>query len=78
MTHNDALSSTESDSHDLYANSKSNVAILTIAQALSGANAMVVYATGAIVGNTLSPSQALATLPITIFVAIRQPLSRVR
>lgn len=29
---------------------------------------MVVYATGAIVGNTLAPSRALATLPITIFV----------
>ena len=68
MPHNDALSSTEPASHDLYANSKSNVARLTIAQALSGANAVVVYATGAIVGNMLSPSQALATLPITIFV----------
>lgn len=68
MPHNDALSSTESASHDLYANSNSNVARLTIAQALSGANAVVVYATGAIVGNMLSPSQALATLPITIFV----------
>lgn len=29
---------------------------------------MVIYATGAIVGNTLSPSNALATLPISIFV----------
>lgn len=45
-----------------------NVAILTIAQALAGANSVVVYATGAIVGNMLAPSPALATLPISIFV----------
>ncbi|PVE23010.1 MFS transporter [Microvirga sp. KLBC 81] len=41
---------------------------LAIAQALGGANSAVVYATGAIVGNMLAPSQALATLPISIFV----------
>lgn len=45
-----------------------NIARLVIAQALAGANAIVVYATGAIVGNTLAPSPALATLPISIFV----------
>lgn len=45
-----------------------NVARLVVAQALAGANAVVVYATGAIVGNTLAPSAALATLPISIFV----------
>lgn len=45
-----------------------NVARLTIAQALAGANAVVVFATGAIVGNTLAPDKALATLPISIFV----------
>ena len=45
-----------------------NVARLAIAQALAGANSTVVYATGAIVGNTLAPDKALATLPITIFV----------
>lgn len=53
---------------DLYAYARRNVARLTIAQALSGANAVVVYATGAIVGNMLAPSPALATLPISIFV----------
>ncbi|HQA68302.1 MAG TPA: MFS transporter [Aggregatilineales bacterium] len=53
---------------ELYAESKRNIARLTVAQALSGANAAVVYATGAIVGNLLAPSKALATLPITIFV----------
>lgn len=51
-----------------YAYAGSNVARLTVAQALAGANAVVVYATGAIVGNTLAPSPALATLPISIFV----------
>ena len=45
-----------------------NIIRLTIAQALAGANAVVIYATGAIVGNTLSPNHSLATLPITIFV----------
>lgn len=47
---------------------RGNVARLTAAQALAGANAVVVYATAAIVGNSLAPSPALATLPITIFV----------
>jgi predicted MFS family arabinose efflux permease len=45
-----------------------NVARLAIAQALAGANSTVVYATGAIVGNTLAPDRALATLPISVFV----------
>lgn len=45
-----------------------NVTRLVVAQALAGANAVVVYATGAIVGNTLAPNPALATLPISIFV----------
>jgi MFS family permease len=52
----------------LYTHAKSNVVRLTAAQALSGANAVVVYATGSIVGSMLAPNQALATLPITIFV----------
>ncbi|MDZ5111287.1 MFS transporter [Pseudomonas putida] len=46
----------------------SNVLRLTVAQALSGANSVVVYATGAIIGNMLAPNPALATLPITVFV----------
>ena len=45
-----------------------NIARMAIAQALAGANASVVYATGAIVGNMLAPDKALATLPISIFV----------
>lgn len=50
------------------ANEKGNVARLAIAQALAGANATIVYATGSVVGNTLAPDKAFATLPITIFV----------
>ena len=41
---------------------------LAVAQALAGANAAVVYATGAILGNMLAPAKALATLPISVFV----------
>ncbi len=47
---------------------RGNIIRLTVAQALAGANAVVVYATGAIIGNTLAPDKALATLPISIFV----------
>ncbi|UFN48528.1 MFS transporter [Roseomonas sp. OT10] len=47
---------------------RGNVLRLAIAQALAGANATVVYATGAVVGSMLAPSPALATLPISIFV----------
>lgn len=47
---------------------RGNIARLTIAQALAGANSVVVYATGAIVGDLLAPDKALATLPISIFV----------
>jgi MFS family permease len=48
---------------------RGNVWRLSIAQALAGANSVVVYATGAIVGAMLAPSAMLATLPISIFVA---------
>jgi MFS family permease len=50
------------------AHERGNILRLTVAQALAGANSVVVYATGAIVGNSLAPSPALATLPISIFV----------
>lgn len=46
----------------------SNILRLAIAQALAGANSVVTFATGAIVGNMLAPTKALATLPISIFV----------
>lgn len=45
-----------------------NVLRLATAQALSGANNAVVYATAAIIGNTLAPRPGLATLPISVFV----------
>ena len=47
---------------------RGNIWRLTAAQALAGANSVVTYATGAIIGNTLAPDPALATLPISIFV----------
>ena len=47
---------------------RGNMARLALAQALAGANSTVLYATGAIVGAMLAPIQALATLPISIFV----------
>ncbi|MCB4350254.1 MFS transporter (plasmid) [Burkholderia vietnamiensis] len=58
----------EVPSSSLYPHAKGNVTRLTVAQALAGANSTVIYATGAIVGNTLAPSHALATLPISVFV----------
>lgn len=47
---------------------RGNVIRLAIAQALAGANSTVVYATGAVLGNTLAPDKALATLPVSLLV----------
>jgi len=47
---------------------RGNIIRLTLAQALAGANSVVVYATGAIIGHMLAPNKVLATLPISIFV----------
>lgn len=52
----------------LYDHERGNVVRLAVAQALAGANSTVVYATGAILGEMMAPSKALATLPISIFV----------
>jgi MFS family permease len=41
---------------------------LAVAQALGGANSAIIFATGAIVGGMFAPNQALATMPISIFV----------
>ena len=41
---------------------------LMLAQALSGANSVVLYATGAVVGSLLAPTALLTTLPVSIFV----------
>ena len=41
---------------------------LACAQALAGANSAVIYATGSIIGSTLAPSPAMATVPISVLV----------
>ena len=48
--------------------SRSNVLRLAAAQALAGANATVIFATGSIIGNSLAPSPTMATVPISVFV----------
>lgn len=55
MAHDDALA-------------RRNALVLSGAQALAGANASVVFATGALVGAALGPSPAWATAPTTTFV----------
>src|SRR6195256_2209956 len=47
---------------------RSNVARLAAAQALTGANSAVIFATGSIVGATLAPSISLATVPLSMYV----------
>lgn len=47
---------------------RANVRRLAAAQALTGANAAVVFATGSIVGAQLAPSISLATLPSSIYM----------
>jgi len=46
---------------------RANVVRLAAAQALTGANAAVIFATGSIVGVALAPDASLATLPISIY-----------
>lgn len=50
------------------ARARSNVLRLAAAQALTGANSAVIFATGSIVGATLAPSVSLATVPLSMFV----------
>jgi MFS family permease len=47
---------------------KANVVRLAAAQALTGANSSVIFATGSIIGATLAPSLSLATVPLSMFV----------
>ena len=56
-------------SEHLPAHARGNVARLALGQALGGANSVIAFATGALVGHTLAPDKALATLPISVFVA---------
>jgi MFS family permease len=51
------------------ARARSNVMRLAAAQALTGANSAVIFATGSIIGSSLAPSVALATVPISMYVA---------
>src|SRR5579864_561121 len=48
---------------------RANVMRLAAAQALTGANSAVIFATGSIVGATLAPAVSLATVPISMYVA---------
>ncbi|MGA2995510.1 MFS transporter [Bradyrhizobium sp.] len=48
---------------------RANVTRLAAAQALTGANSAVIFATGSIVGATLAPDVSLATVPISMYVA---------
>src|SRR3984957_15263887 len=50
------------------ARARSNVVRLAAAQALTGANAAVIFATGSIVGATLAPDISFATVPLSIYV----------
>ena len=47
---------------------RANVLRLATAQALAGANAAVIFATGGLIGSTLSPDPGLATMPISMYV----------
>jgi MFS family permease len=50
------------------ARARANVMRLAAAQALTGANSAVIFATGAIVGATIAPSMSLATVPLSMYV----------
>ena len=47
---------------------RSNVVRLAAAQALTGANSAVIFATGSIVGAMLAPDISLATVPLSMYV----------
>jgi MFS family permease len=50
------------------ARARSNVVRLAAAQALTGANSAVIFATGSIVGAALAPDISLATVPLSVYV----------
>lgn len=68
MTHTNIASASQSCNIFPERIQRGNIWRLSIAQALAGANSVVVYATGAIIGEQLAPTPMLATLPISIFV----------
>src|SRR4249920_3421562 len=60
------VTATEETTND--ARARANVLRLAAAQALTGANSAVIFATGAIVGATLAPDVSLATVPLSMYV----------
>src|SRR5436190_8303416 len=60
------VTATEEIADDVRA--RANVVRLAAAQALTGANSAVIFATGSIVGATLAPDMSLATVPLSMFV----------
>jgi MFS family permease len=50
------------------ARARANVLRLAAAQALTGANSAVIFATGSIIGATLAPTVSLATVPLSMYV----------
>src|SRR5579872_4019216 len=60
------MTATEEIAND--ARVKANVVRLAAAQALTGANSAVIFATGSIVGASLAPSISLATVPLSMYV----------
>jgi MFS family permease len=47
---------------------RANIARLAVAQALTGANTAVIFATGSIVGAAIAPNMSLATMPLSVYV----------
>src|SRR5207245_7805893 len=62
----DTTTVTEEIAND--ARARANVLRLAAAQALTGANSAVIFATGSIVGATLAPSISFATVPLSMYV----------
>ena len=64
------MSARSSSSHEAIDDrlARRNAIVLSVTQALAGANNSVIIATGGIVGAMLAPDRSLATLPITIYV----------
>ncbi|WP_454633371.1 MFS transporter [Bradyrhizobium cenepequi] len=62
------MNATSSDEIADDARARANVLRLAAAQALTGANSAVIFATGSIVGATLAPSVSLATVPLSMYV----------
>src|SRR3954449_944320 len=56
--------------HEIAADARvrANVVRLAAAQALTGANSAVIFATGSIVGATLAPDMSFATVPLSMYV----------